>query len=257
MHAPVQAVTFDFWNTLAWEEPGHLRQRRLRAWAGILEEAGFAPDADGLAAAFDASWASYETNWIAGRQYLHHHAASDIVSTIGLDIDDATRRRLVEAFETAGHGADIRPADGIAACLETLAGAGVRLGIVCDVGMTPSVVLRKHLAAWGLLGLFDGWSFSDEVGHYKPARQIFEHALDGLGNPDPARTAHVGDRLRTDVAGALGMGMIAVRYTGLYEDRDEGFEEAHHVVGAHADLPAALSIADPVTRPGSPTPTAP
>ena len=38
----VDAVTFDYWNTLVWEEAGHLAGRRTEAWAGLLEEAGFA-----------------------------------------------------------------------------------------------------------------------------------------------------------------------------------------------------------------------
>ena len=36
----LEAVTFDFWNTLVWEAPGQLVKGRLRAWAGLLEEAG-------------------------------------------------------------------------------------------------------------------------------------------------------------------------------------------------------------------------
>jgi FMN phosphatase YigB (HAD superfamily) len=33
----IRGVTFDFWNTLVYEDRGHLRGRRLDRWAGILE----------------------------------------------------------------------------------------------------------------------------------------------------------------------------------------------------------------------------
>src|SRR5581483_4930443 len=113
---------------------------------------------------------------------------------------------------------------------------------ICDVGMTPSATLRDHLIRHGLLPLFDHWSFSDEVGAYKPAPAIFEHALDGLGGPAPERVAHVGDIRRTDVAGAKAMGMIAVRYIGVSDDQSTTDPEGDHVVAAHADLPAVLGI---------------
>ena len=35
---PLEAVTFDYWNTLVWEERGHTRSLRMNAWAGLLEE---------------------------------------------------------------------------------------------------------------------------------------------------------------------------------------------------------------------------
>ena len=94
-----------------------------------------------------------------------------------------------------------------------------------------------------MLPLFDHWSFSDEVGAYKPAPVIFEHALEGLGGPVPERVAHVGDLRRTDVAGALAMGMVAVRYTGISGDDSQPEPEAHHVIAHHADLPTVLGIA--------------
>ena len=80
-------------------------------------------------------------------------------------------------------------------------------------------------SATALLGYFDHWSFSDEVGWYKPAPEIFRHALDGLGGVAPERAAHVGDLRRTDVAGARAMGMTAVRYRGVvrrHERRPRG-----------------------------------
>jgi putative hydrolase of the HAD superfamily len=240
--AVIDAVTFDFWQTLMSEVPGHLNGERRAAWERILADVGLAVTAEALREAFARSWATYEARWIAGVQYLAVDAAADIMAMLGIDPRTGTGRALTRAMVETGRNADLLPAPGIHGCLDRLRAAGVRIGIVCDVGMTGSEILLSHLERHGLLAAFDHWSFSDVVGRYKPAPEIFRHALAGLGGVDPARAAHVGDRLRTDVAGALDMGMVAVRYTGLYDDPAEGFAEATHVLSAHADLPAALGI---------------
>ena len=58
----------------------------------------------------------------------------------------------------------------------------------------------------------------------------------------PSRAAHVGDLRRTDVAGALALGMTAVRYTGAFDDVDGEGPEATFVVASHAELPGVLGI---------------
>ena len=118
--------------------------------------------------------------------------------------------------------------------------------------MTPSTILREHLEKHGLLEWFDHWSFSDEVGVYKPDRRIFDHALAGLGGVDPAEAAHIGDLRRTDIAGAKALGITAVRYTGVFDDPPaEGLPEADLVVADHADLATALLSADPSRSPAT------
>jgi putative hydrolase of the HAD superfamily len=80
------------------------------------------------------------------------------------------------------------------------------------------------------------------VGTYKPDKAIFDHALATLGNPTPRRVAHVGDLRRTDIAGALGMGMIAVRYAGVFDDPPENGPEATYTVKNYAELPGLLGL---------------
>jgi putative hydrolase of the HAD superfamily len=242
---PLDAVTFDFWNTLAHEERGHLRGRRLEAWAGLLEDAGFAVSRERLDAVLDESWQRYVEHWKANRQFQFAEAAEHCLEALGYDVPPDVRDKLVDAFGRVGEHAELHLTEGIGDCLAALAGRGVRLGIVCDVGMTPSPILRDFLDRAGLLKFFGAWAFSDEVGHYKPSPVIFEHVLAGLGGVAPARAAHVGDLRRTDVAGARAMGMVAVRYTGVYDDDAdaEGQPEADVVVASHAELPAALGLA--------------
>jgi putative hydrolase of the HAD superfamily len=238
----LEAVTFDYWNTLIHEPGGTTQQHRLDAWTGILEDAGFACERERLHAVFASSWERFTMAWKQNEQYRAVEAAEHILEELGFDLPGDVREELLQAFTEAGAQIDLLPTDNVDECLRVLKGAGIRLGIICDVGMTPSSMLRAHLDKHGLLDLFDHWSFSDEVGVYKPHRVIFDHALRGLGGVAPGRTAHVGDLRRTDVAGALAMGMTAVRYTGVFDDDSQPDPEAHHVVTDHADLPAALGV---------------
>lgn len=238
----VEAVTFDFWNTLVYELRGELRSRRLEAWSGLLEEAGFALERVQLEAVYDGAWEAYLASWKANEQFLAAQAAEHIIENLGFTVPADVRDELVEAFGHAGAEVELHLADGVEACLRTLKDAGLKLGIICDVGFTPSSTLRDHLIRHGVLPLFDHWSFSDEVGAYKPSPIIFEHALEGLGGPVPGRVAHVGDIRRTDVAGALAMGMVAVRYTGIEDDDTVEEPEGHHVVDHFDRLPAALGL---------------
>lgn len=239
----IDAVTFDYWNTLVWEERGHTRGLRMDAWAGLLEEAGFACERTLLDAVFEESWQRYVEHWTSNQQYQSVKAAEDLLERLGFNVPKPVRAQLIESFTTVGEQATLHLTDGIEECLRTLAGAGIKLGIICDVGMTPSTILRAHLDKHGLLDVFQHWSFSDEVGHYKPSTVIFEHALAGLAVSDPARAAHVGDIRRTDVAGARGMGMVAVRYTGVSDDDSQLDLEGDHVIADHRRLPAVLGIA--------------
>jgi FMN phosphatase YigB (HAD superfamily) len=242
-----EAVTFDFWNTLVAEDDGSLRDARIERVGGILAAAGVPMDRAELEAVFERSWQAFVRAWHANRQYTAQDAVDQVVAETGAQVAPAVRAELVDAVLHAGRGAATRLTPNVAESLRALRAAGLRIGIICDVGLTPSPVLRTYLDGHGVLGLFDHWSFSDEVGVYKPDPRIFTHALEGLGVTDPARMAHVGDLRRTDVAGARGAGWTAVRYTGVADDDgfggpDADVPEAHHVIADHADLPAVLQL---------------
>jgi FMN hydrolase / 5-amino-6-(5-phospho-D-ribitylamino)uracil phosphatase len=236
----VEAVTFDFWNTLMWEEPGSLREKRLQVWAETL-----GPEAD-LERAHDAAHQEYVDSWTAGRQFRVEEAVDHMLERLDSELGPDAAAALMDGFSEGGRRAAVHPSDGVRECLEQFRSAGMRLGIVCDIGLTPSQVVRELLDRHELLAYFDGMSFSDEVGHYKPHRAIFEHALAGLGGIPPDRAAHVGDRRRTDVAGAAAMGMTSVRYNGVYEDEAIPAPEADIVLGDLSELPPKLGVTERV-----------
>lgn len=239
---PVEVVTFDYWNTLVATNDGSLYERRAEAWSEILATAGFRVTAEDLRLAFQASWTTFREHWKANRQFVTADGVARVLEVLEVDVDDEVRATLLEHFGDAARTTELRLAPNLAEALDRLKAADVRLGIICDVGMTPSPTLRDHLERFGILDRFDHWSFSDEVGVYKPSPEIFAHALEGLGG-SPETSAHVGDLRRTDVAGAKAAGWRSVRYAGLHDDdgSDDDLDlEADHVVHDHVDLPAVL-----------------
>ncbi len=241
----ISAVTFDHWNTLVATADDVLLARRTQRWRELLGEAGHEVTDDQLAAAFAGSWTSFREAWRSNRQFVTEHGVDRVLELLELQVDPDVRDALIHRFGDGSVHTELRLAPNLVGCLDRLRAAGVRIGIICDVGMSPSTTLRSNLERLGVLDRFDHCSFSDEVGVYKPDPAIFEHALSGLGS-DPAHTAHVGDLRRTDVAGARQAGWISVRYTGLYDDDgaedDVAHVEADHVVADHAELPDVLGV---------------
>jgi putative hydrolase of the HAD superfamily len=240
----IEAVTFDFWNTLVWEPPGNLVAGRMRAWTALLDAAGIGVEVARLEAAHAVAFGQYQAAWKANRQYVVADATDCMLAELGIDAGPGLREALVGSFQEAGAGTELHPADGVGDCLRALRAEGRRLGIVCDIGLTPSPTLIDLLDRLQLLDLFDTWAFSDQIGFYKPDPRIFGVALDALG-VGPERAAHVGDRVRTDVQGARNLGMVPVRYAGVYDDPDQVDGDAEIVVTHLSELPAALDKVAP------------
>jgi FMN phosphatase YigB (HAD superfamily) len=235
---PIEAVTFDFWNTIAREPPGGtMGNARRDAIAAACEAGGAAVDPELLVTSLAAVGATHQESWAAGHHFPPSDGAAMLSRALGLDGELA--EAVGEAFLTAGRSAELALVPDIGPCLERLRADGVALGIVCDAGFTGGAILREFLDREGLLENFSGWGFSDEVGAYKPAPQIFEAALAALG-AEPAAALHIGDLRRTDVAGARAVGMRTVRYRGVADDPEPG-EEADFVIDSHAELPPLVA----------------
>jgi FMN phosphatase YigB (HAD superfamily) len=230
----IEAVTCDFWNTIARVPPGTMTESRQRAVAAACESGEVEVEAEVLLASLEQIGLDWERSWAEGRHLHPREAAESLVRALG--VDGAAREMVAEAFLGAGREVQLELAPDIGASLEALRERGIRLGIVCDVGFSGGELLRELLDREGLLGHFSGWAFSDEVGHYKPAPQIFEAALAALGS-QPREAMHVGDLRRTDVAGAAAHGMRTVRYRGMNDEGDaDSGPEAEFVLDSHGEL---------------------
>jgi putative hydrolase of the HAD superfamily len=243
MTSAPDAVTFDYWATLVQMHVGEgTRARRLRSVGAALRAGGHDVDDEKLDRVLVDLIARHTEAWRSNEQYTYEQAVETMFEAIAVVPDDGLLITVTDTF--TGRSSDFLPplTPNIAAALDALRARGVRIGIICDVGLSPSVILRRHLDRHGVLGHFDHWSFSDEVGVYKPAPAIFDHALGGLGGVAAERAVHVGDLKATDVAGARRAGMGTVRYRGDNDDGDADGEDADVVIDDHVDLLAALGF---------------
>jgi FMN phosphatase YigB (HAD superfamily) len=237
------AVTFDYWHTLFHAPDPEDAKGRRREWMDAVLRRFELEVADvRLREAIDTVARAAQQNWIDGRQYYAPEASAELLALLDIEAEAELMDAVIVAYGGEDQPPTVVPTPNVATALAGLKEEGVRIGIVCDVGLAPSTLLRSHLEVHDLLRFFDHWSFSDEVGMYKPSPKIFEHALGGLGVDDASRAAHVGDLRRTDIAGAQAMGKTAVRYRGSNDDPgDAGDPEGDVVIDDHADLVATLA----------------
>jgi len=240
----ISAVTFDYWNTLIKETPapGELRSR---FWADRLRVAGHETDGGTLESAFKHAWSCFEVRWRDNVQSTSVEMAADALAYLDLGLSRKVENDLAELFLEASLSTPRELLPGVEETFDRLRGLGLRVGIVSDVGGVPSTQMRRWLDELGVEHLVNHASFSDEVGAFKPSREIFEHALAGLGVSDPSEAAHVGDLRRTDVLGANRMGIVSVQYTGgRHDDEVDPSAEStpDHVVENHLDLLSMLDL---------------
>lgn len=234
----IEAITFDFWNTIARAPAGMMTEARRQAVFTACAAAAIEIEEEYLLDSLAQVTRSYESAWSTGEHFHPRTGAEMLVRAIG--VEGAVAEAVSEAFLTAGKDATLEFAPAIGSTLDDLVDRGIRLGIVCDVGFTGGRLLRGLLAEQGLLDRFSGWGFSDEVGHYKPSPQIFEAALLAL-EASPETAMHVGDLRRTDIAGAAALGMRTARYRALYDDpSDADGVEADFILDGHSELPGLL-----------------
>lgn len=239
-----EAISFDYWNTLIAEDRSR-RTQQIEAWVIALNARGYAVSEAQVDASFAEAWKAYELRWEANIQTHFADIVEVILTALDLHPEGETIEELVEVQAELAAAQKMPLVEGVADVLPALRERGIRVGIICDVGVTPSTVLRSRLERNDVLHRFDHWSFSDEVGVYKPHPLIFEHAMTGLSVDDPSRMAHVGDLRRTDIAGAVGMGITAVRFKGVVDDpaSDDNPHEGDHVIDRHDQLLEVLGLA--------------
>ncbi|MBR7780171.1 pyrimidine 5'-nucleotidase [Undibacterium rugosum] len=95
------------------------------------------------------------------------------------------------------------PLDGVPELLQTLHG-NIRMGIITN-GFTQ--LQRIRLERTGLHHYFEVLVVSEEVGIAKPGRQIFDYALEQMGQPARSAVLMVGDTLESDILGGIQAGL--------------------------------------------------
>lgn len=231
----IRAVTYDCWGTLLkdrnWEGAYEHRVSALNRFLDLTDE-----EARRL---MDEAWVKHDEAWKQVETFGPGRMAAYCLEAKGISDDDAISE-LTREFEEASMQHGVEAVDGSVETLSALAAANIRLGLVCDTGFTPGRVVRELLGDNGLLEHLEVLCFSDEVGVPKPGAEIFAKALAELG-ARPPEAVHVGDLRRTDIAGAHDIGMHAVRFKGVHDDRSDA-PEARIVIDRHQDLLETIGI---------------
>ncbi len=243
----LKAVTFDLWDTLVdddSDEPTRkarglrtkAEERPYLVWETLNRHRIISIEEVNLAyrvtdAAFMKVWKGHSFTWTVEERL------SVMLKGLGRTLPDEDFQGVANAIGQME--VDIPP-DTIAGAkeaLEDLAGR-YKLSIVSDTIVTPGTGLRRMLEKHGLKQYFTGFAFSDEVGHSKPHRSMFDSAARQLG-VELNEMVHVGDRDHNDVKGPQALGMKAVLFTAS-RDMDKDITSAQATCERYADLPAVI-----------------
>lgn len=205
LEGDIRALCFDFDGTLARYSDGWRGWvDRLRVGLGVAE-----PQRERFAERLEAALAADPATGV--------HLGGAVAATLSglpssaLDTADHVAGAVEHALTT--YAAAVEPLPGAHALLATLHGHGVPMAVVTN---GPEDMQRAALAQSGLGGFVRVALISGDpaVGTRKPGGRIFALACAALGS-EPSETLMVGDRLGTDVRGALSAGM-----QGVWLDRD-------------------------------------
>ncbi|MCU0852726.1 MAG: HAD family hydrolase [Thermoplasmata archaeon] len=205
------AVTFDLWDTLIQEYPGgaqKVAKLRVRMIGDILASRGLAHSGEEIKAAYDKTGDFLALTWGKARDM----PVRDQVLFMATCIDDKLGSKL--------SGADLAEIERayVESTLADVKSSGYKLGLISNTGRTPGSVLRTILRDMGILEFFDVTTFSNEILVRKPAEGAFRTTLEKL-KVVPRAAVHVGDDVRSDVAGAKQAGMKAVQVALRSEKR--------------------------------------
>lgn len=205
--ASIRAITFDLWNTLLVEKS--FTARRIEVLSEAFRREGKHVDAATITAAYRAAQRRHDDLW--SREYCHYPLAERlnyVIEGTGASLGPASKEWVIERYGEIIHEDPPALTEGAAETVSTLA-PRFRLGIISDTGVTSGSQIRRLLGGFGMLRHFTATIFSDETLLCKPRREAFYAALRGL-KVKPAEALHVGDLLRTDVAGAKAAGWKGV-----------------------------------------------
>jgi len=229
----IKAVLFDLGDTL-WHFPNMpphivIREETVRRINALLRTWGVEPDGGLLFLGRDIRMAverqtaeAYRTDYVSPD---YPDLCAEVAGSFGLRLSQEQTLELWDAWNLGGQffGRTLFP-DALET-LRWLRERGFKLGAVTDRAFGGPRFMAE-LTEYGLDGFFGVVTISSDVGYLKPHPKIFQHALEAL-DVAPEETVMVGDSLRCDVAGAKGLGMVAVwKRPPLNEPTEVGADKA-------------------------------
>ncbi len=251
----IEAVTFDFWDTIAIDDSDEPKraalglpskpEARVQMFVEKIRSRYPRIKPEQAAEAYRAANDRFRQDW-------HNDHRTPSVTTriyyayeyLGLKPKPGEYARLVREIDELVREIEtmeIRiPPDFVPGVQQTLAllNQEYKLGIISDTIHTHGRGLRHLLERYGVISYFSHFIFSDEVGMSKPSTGVFREAAIGLDVP-PERIVHVGDRESNDIAGPLELGMSAILFTGAV-DRGSHRTRATAICRNFVDLPQII-----------------
>lgn len=205
----VQAITFDFHNTLVECDPWFDLEVKHLPGAVVERLAADSKLAlpDGTIAVANQHYAMLRKAVMAsGKEMDASACVAAVLSELGIAVDEDIRDGTIAALmrETLTHA---RLIPGARETVFDLQLRGYPLAIVSSAVYHP--FLEWALDRFDLAPAFAVITTSASCGFYKSRREIFDLTLDAVGATAP-RSVHIGDSLRFDVGGAQRAGMKTV-----------------------------------------------
>lgn len=241
----IEVIMFDWGGTLArvaYQEAAY--ERGASRAAAVV-----APDAD--AAAIHRLIQSVLTAEIkASQDPLHREAElcdllTEWSARQGGSVD---QERIADAVGAVGESwvGALEPFPGTSEALQQLRDDGCRLGLVSNC-IIPQAYCVRELQRTGVADLMDFIVTSSEVGYRKPAREIYEYAVEqafpDVRPEDLSGVLFVGDSPALDVIAPAGLGMKTALVTcqeGIWSREDYNRAQPDLCIDAVSELPACL-----------------
>ncbi|MBT3501951.1 MAG: HAD family hydrolase [Candidatus Marinimicrobia bacterium] len=243
----IKGITFDLWDTVFIDDsdetkrakagrPSKAIERRQLIHSFVSKQTNLSLEIisqsyDNADKEFKEVWHNEHITWPV------HHRLSRILNKLNVNLSEQDMNELVRAHEEME--LEFRPdfIPGIHDAITKLSKV-YQLGVISDAIFSPGRVLRQLLKDEGILNYFEIFAFSDEVGHSKPHKSMFQHAWNGL-NLLPKEIVHIGDREHNDITGPHAFGMKAILCTAAV-DRDSTNTKADDKFNDYSELPNIL-----------------
>ena len=212
----IQAITFDFWQTLYADNTELLKQRevhRATYCKDFLSKCNYKFTLEQVKHAYQVTHELVAEAWQIHRGVSMEECISKFSDTLGIKLTPLQTNQVksITGSSTLLHPPPLVPF--VKDLLPQLINK-YQLGIISDTGITAGTFLREMLKNNKILDFFSVQTFSDETGFTKPDVVQYKTTLEKM-RINPSEAVHIGDLVRTDITGAKNAGMYAIRFAGV------------------------------------------
>jgi len=146
-----------------------------------------------------------------------------MIEAVCFDLGDTLVAEETVIHNSSGQAITAKTVEGVVEVLERIRKGGYKIAVIANA---DSIDARNVIASCGLENYFDAIVISEEVGIEKPAKGIFEAALDRL-KVKAKKAIMVGNRIDADIVGASRIGMKSVwfKWNDRYQETITNKEE--------------------------------